>query len=186
MINRFVRKCAMPNANLKVFIVETDLYARNAISSYLAWDRRTRVTQKFATIQQLAEELTKTHQAEMPDTILLDDFLLPTPEAAAQVLATIQALCKAHVLILAHQPIAALASAAREAGAKGYVSREEVGLQISWMVVWARDYPFVVTPACASFFSDAAVLPDGRKYPELTDRIRQALILCVVEGMSAE
>ena len=32
------------NVNLKVLVMDTDYYALQAINSYLAWDRRTRVT----------------------------------------------------------------------------------------------------------------------------------------------
>ncbi|NJL94171.1 MAG: hypothetical protein HC915_10815 [Anaerolineae bacterium] len=56
------------------------------------------------------------------------------------------------------------------------------------MVVWlvASRPGFVITPHLKLSFPEATLLPDTRSYPELTDRIRQALLLCVIEGMSAE
>lgn len=174
--------------NYTVVIVEQDFYARQAINSYLAWDRRTRVTERLSNLDQLAAYLSTAPRAELPDTILLDSALLPTPEYTEATLQRILALCKgkAHVIVMAHVPLEPIAKATRLAGGRGYVDRADVGLQISWMIVWARKHHFIATPLTASYFPDAVILPHGREYPELTDRVRQALMLCVVEGMSAD
>jgi DNA-binding NarL/FixJ family response regulator len=170
----------------KVVIVEKDIYARNAINSYLAWDRRTRVMEKFKTLEQLTDYLSHAPIAELPDTILLDGRLLVSVEQTRAALAYIKRLCSADVLVLAESDMRDIANAVKEAGGRGYLHREDVGLQVSWLIVWAKNHPFVVSPQTAFLFPDAAQLPDGREYPELTDRVRQALMLCVVEGMSAE
>lgn len=176
----------MLTENYKVVIVESDFFARNAINSYLARDRRTRVTHRLSSLDELFNQLEKAPIAELPDTILLDDTLLAPPDYAASQLRRIHALCQAHVLVLAHHFDEVLAKATRQAGGRGYVIRQEVGLQISWLVVWARVYPFVTTRSLKNQLPDAAILPEGREYPELTERVRQALMLCVVEGMSAQ
>jgi DNA-binding NarL/FixJ family response regulator len=111
---------------------------------------------------------------------------LTSAEQTRAALAYIKRLCDADVLVLAEAEIKDIAYAIKEAGGRGYLNREDVGLQVSWLIVWAKKYPFVVTPRTAHLFPGAAKLPDGRDYPELTDRVRQALMLCVVEGMSAE
>ena len=64
---------------------------------------------------------------------------------------------------------------------------------IAWAIVYTLDKDFVVTQhvaeECADLFnrrvSRAAILPGKRDYPELTDRIQQAIRLCVIEGMPA-
>ncbi|HLA45556.1 MAG TPA: sigma factor-like helix-turn-helix DNA-binding protein [Aggregatilineales bacterium] len=170
----------------KVAVVEADFFAARAIASYLAWDRRTRMIKQLKSIEVLIDYLASTIEAELPDTILLDASILLRPQDVQESLARIKVLCKAHVIVMSRYPIKEIAQAVYESGGRGYVIREDVGLQVSWMVGWAREYPFVVTPASASLYPDAAVLPDGREFPELTDRVRQALMLCVVEGMSAE
>jgi DNA-binding NarL/FixJ family response regulator len=174
--------------NYKVVIVEQDFYARQAINSYLAWDRRTRVTQRLADLGELTAYLDSTALAELPDTILLDGALLPTAEYTEAALNRIhhQTHQKAHVLVMAHIPLEPIAKATFDFGGRGYVDRAEVGLQISWMIVWARKHRFVATHLTAPFVPMADVLPHAREYPELTDRVRQALMLCVVEGMSAD
>jgi len=66
-------------------------------------------------------------------------------------------------------------------------------MQIAWAVVFALEHDFLITPGVARSAKhipsnrvyDAAVLPEQREYPEMTDRIRQAIRLCVIEGMPA-
>ena len=179
----------MLNSNLKVFVVDVDIYARLAISTYLGWDRRTRVTQQFSSLQELEAHLSEIPFAELPDTILVDGLLLPT---AKDVHRSVEKIYSYHpevdILVLAHEAHIPVGQAARKAGGNGYLIREEIGLGISWLVVWARKhgYPFVITPSLEAHFADAVILPSAREYPDLTERIRQALLLCVIEGMSAE
>lgn len=172
--------------NYKVAIVEEDFYARHAINSYLAWDRRTRVTQRLGGLEALHNYLRDTAQAELPDTILLDAKLFSNPAHVKTHFDRLHQLCKADLLVMTPHAQAELGRAVQQNKGQGYVLREEVGLQISWMIVWAKNHPFIVTPSTAPLFPEAAILPKGRDYPELTDRVRQALMLCVVEGMSAE
>lgn len=176
----------MLSENYTVVLVEEDFYALHAINSYLAWDRRTRVTHMLSTLDQLIALLVDTPLAEQPSTILLDTALFRSPEYAGAAIKRIGDLCKSDVIVMAHKAQEPIARAVHSAGARGYVVREDVGLQVSWMICWAKNYEFIVTPMSAALFPDAKVLPDGREYPELTDRVRQALMLCVVEGMSAE
>jgi DNA-binding CsgD family transcriptional regulator len=86
----------------------------------------------------------------------------------------------------------ALAALESEVGA--YFLRNDVGLQIAWAIVWAQRPEFAISNGVQKAFTTwtdtrlqaAAVLPPRRRYPGLTDRIREAIQLCVVEGMSAD
>jgi DNA-binding NarL/FixJ family response regulator len=86
-----------------------------------------------------------------------------------------------------------LVEVAAEHKASAFLLKHDVRFRIAWAVVYMLDHDFLITPgvakACAKVFNTrifhAAVLPDQRDYPELTDRIRQAIQLCVVEGMPA-
>lgn len=179
----------MLTVNMTVYLVEKDIYARYAINSYLGWDRRTRVTHQFSNLEALEAQLSEAPYAELPDTILLDGLLMPTPQMAENAMQRIyRHHPAAHVLVLAHDARREIGQAVRASKGNGYLLREETGLQLSWLVVWARehDYPFIVTPSTAPFFDDGAIIPSSREYPDLTERIRQALLLCVIEGMSAE
>jgi DNA-binding NarL/FixJ family response regulator len=97
------------------------------------------------------------------------------------------------VICLARVADARLVDAAADAGARGYLLKSEVGMQIAWAIVYALDHDFIISPAIEQASEQifntrlihATVLPGRREYPELTERIRQAIELCVVEGMPA-
>jgi DNA-binding CsgD family transcriptional regulator len=73
------------------------------------------------------------------------------------------------------------------------LSKNEVRLQLAAAVVYSLNHDFVITKgiarATSKIFNNrlfhATILPDRRDIPELTERIRQAIQLCVVEGMPA-
>ncbi|MCS7072407.1 MAG: hypothetical protein NZM00_12950, partial [Anaerolinea sp.] len=58
--------------NLKVVVLDTDYYALQAINSYLAWDRRTRVTHLAESPDDLNRYLSRVALAERPDVLLID------------------------------------------------------------------------------------------------------------------
>jgi DNA-binding NarL/FixJ family response regulator len=182
------------DVNLKVLIMDTDFYALQAVNSYLAWDRRTRVTNLSESLAQMWQYLDNTPLAEMPDVVLLEsDHLGGAAFLRDTILRLMRKVEDVRVICLAQMADADLAESAAEAGANGFLLKGEVRLQIAWAIVFSLDRDFVVTQevakACAHRFNHrlfhASVLPEMRKFPELTDRIRQAIKLCVVEGMPA-
>jgi DNA-binding NarL/FixJ family response regulator len=187
----------MPNTmdvNLKVLVMDTDFYAQHAINSFLAWDRRTRVTNLSETLQEMWNYLKRTPIAELPDVVLLEADHIGTP---AQVMEHIQSLKKlvegVRIICLAQIANGELVEAAAEAGADGFLLKQEVRFQIAWAIVYALEHDFIITPAIAKASANrfhhrifhASILPEMRKFPELTARIRQALKLCVLDGMPA-
>jgi DNA-binding NarL/FixJ family response regulator len=180
--------------NLKVLLFDTDYYALQAVNSYLAWDRRTRVTFMAESLKALWSHIDTTPGAELPDVIVIDSDHLGSPESLQQVITRLrEKVAGVRVLCLAQFMVPELVEAAAHAEARGYLLKQEVRLQIAWAIVYALNHDFTITPGvargCAHLFNSrifhAAVLPDRREYPELTDRIRQAIELCVVEGMPA-
>lgn len=181
--------------NLKVAILDTDFYALQAITGYLALDRRTRVVRTAETKAQLVSYLRGAATAELPDVILLDADHAGSPEQLQTLVGQLQALAPAAiVLCMAQATDMALVTAAARAGARGYFLKGDVRLQISWAIVFACEHDFVITQRigkqAAEMFEGrlfrASVLPAQRHYPELTDRVRQAIRLCVLEGMPAQ
>jgi DNA-binding NarL/FixJ family response regulator len=180
--------------NLKVAILDTDFYALQGITSYLALDRRTRVIHTAEQQAQLFAFLRHAAVAELPDVILLDADHVGTPDKLETLIARLYDLVpNSMVLCMAQTTVPELVKAAAHAGARGYLLKGDVRLQISWAIIFALDHDFVVSRRCrdeASGIFDgrlfrATVLPAQRQYPELTQRIRQAIRLCVVEGMPA-
>jgi len=182
------------NINLKVLLLDTDIYALQAMNSYLAWDRRTRVTFTANTEQAMWDFLNNTAVAELPDVVVLDADHLGGAGRLRQTIDHLkQQLPEARVICLAQSVYPDLVEASANHGASAYLLKQETRLMIAWAIVYALDKDFVVTRTvaadCADLFnsrvSRASVLPGKREYPELTDRIQQAIRLCVVEGMPA-
>lgn len=180
--------------NLKVLIMDTDFYAIQSINSYLAWDRRTRVTKLCESLTEMWDYIDRTALVELPDIVLLDADHLGGPEALKAVVRKLQQrIEEVRVICMAQVVDPSLVAAAADVGANGFLLKQDVRFQIAWAIVYTLNHDFIVTGtvarACQDLFSSrvfhAKTLPERREYPELTDRIRQAIKLCVVEGMPA-
>ena len=188
-------KSAHINANLKVLLLDTDYYSLQAINSYLAWDRRTRVTYMAESVEDMWRYLNKTPLAELPDVIVMDADHFGGPVLLQQHIERLRAhIPRLMIICLAQMSDIHLIEAAATAGARGYLLKSEVRLHIAWAIVYALDYPFITTKtitregerAFQRLHIKVTTLPPRRQYPELTERIRQAIELCVVKGMPAQ
>ncbi len=182
------------NINLKVLLLDTDFYALQAVNSYFAWDRRTRVTFMAESVGAMWQHLRESPMAEYPDVVVMDSDHTGGPEGLQALLIELrQRIPQVRIICIAQHVDPALVVVAAETGASGYLLKQEVRLQIAWAVVYSMDYDFLVTHTvhklCEHLFNGrifrAAILPEQRDYPEMTERIRQALKLSVVEGMPA-
>ncbi len=180
--------------NLKVLVMDIDYYALQAINSYLAWDRRTRVTCMAESIDEMWNYINRTPLAELPDVVILDAEQIGGADGVRYHVERLRQKVKGVMVIcLAKEPDMAMVEAAADAGARGFLLKGEVRLQIAWAIVFALDHDFIISPsierAGAQVFNSrlnhAATVPKRREYPELTERIRQAIELCVVKGMPA-
>jgi DNA-binding NarL/FixJ family response regulator len=182
------------NVNLKVLLLDTDYYALQAINSYLAWDRRTRVNCMAESIEEMWKYINRTPLAELPDVIILDaDHMGGAASLKSNIERLRQKIQGVMVICLAQFPDPSLIEAAFKSGARGYLLKSEARLQIAWAIVFALEHDFIVTATIAragerifnSRLRHVTTLPPRREYPELTERIRQAVELCVVKGMPA-
>jgi DNA-binding NarL/FixJ family response regulator len=180
--------------NLKVVVMDSDYYAMQSLNGYLAWDRRTRVTFMTTRLQAFWDYLHESPVAELPDVIVLDADHLGDSAAVRAVLRDIYYIVPDVMLVCLAQAIHPdLVETVAEVGARAYLLKHEVGMQIAWAIVYAIEHEFVVTPEVAVVMKDthnkriyeASILPEQRDYPEMTERIRQAIRLCVIEGMPA-
>lgn len=181
--------------NLKVLVLETDFYARQAINSYLAWDRRTRVVHLADTLESVVHYVESVPQVEWPDVVLLDALAADTPDKLALLVQQLEdTIPDVMTLVLDRKLDLETVRAVVAARADGYLLRNELRLRLAWAIVWAQKHDFVVTASVKEALKDefsgriyrAIVIPERREFPQLTERVRQALQLCVVEGMSAE
>jgi len=180
--------------NLKVALYDSDFYALQALNSYLAWDRRTRVIYSTVDLRALLETLQSLPYAEKPDVLVMDADHVGGPQALLTLMGRLRRVVeKLTIICLGQTPQADLLDAAAEGGARAFLLKQDVQLQITWAVIYALEHTFTIThgllsQAHESFQSkvrQAAVLPSQRHYPEMTERIRQAIKLCVIEGMPA-
>jgi DNA-binding NarL/FixJ family response regulator len=180
------------DTNLKVLIYDHDLFALHAINSYLAWDRRTRVHCLVTNVENAFEWLANEDESEWPDVLLLDTFQFYDPTKLTAIIQRFYAVARQFgIVILDHEPDSERLQVAVETRCKGYFLRADTGIHIASSLVWLQNEQFGVSISVERALKDtlpqyATVLPDRRQYPELTDRIRQAIQLCVVEGMSAD
>ena len=70
----------LQNINLKVLLMDTDFYALQAVNSYLAWDRRTRVTLLADSPEQMWRQIKESPFAERPDVVIMDADHFGAPE----------------------------------------------------------------------------------------------------------
>ncbi len=174
--------------------MDTDFYASHAINSFLAWDRRTRVTHIAESLKDMWSNINSTPLAELPNVILLETDHVGGPDMLVKTITELhKRIPHVRVICLAQEPIVSLVEAASEANAAGYFLKQDIRLQIAWGIVYCLNHEFTVTTsiahACSERFNHrifhARVLPGMRKFPELTGRIGQALKLCVLDGLPA-
>jgi DNA-binding NarL/FixJ family response regulator len=184
----------MTEINLTVVLMDTDFYAMHAINGFLAWDRRTRVTHQCSSVEAMMDYLNRIPMAEQPDVILLDtDQMMDMAELAALIKRLRARIEDVHIICTTESVRDEVAATAAEAGAHGCLLKSDVKFQIAWAIVESLTRDFIITssfqrPARESSqhrFNRAYVLPPMREFKELTRRVRQALQLCVVEGMPA-
>ncbi len=180
--------------NLKVVILDTDFYASHAINSFLAWDRRTRVTHLADSVKDMWTHLNNTPLAELPNIVLLEADHIGGTEILTKTIHELQKrVAQVRIICMGQDVTVNLVEAAADANAAGYFLKQDVGMQIAWGIVYSLNHEFTITStishACSDRFNHrifkAAVLPGMRKFPELTGRIGQALKLCVLDGLPA-
>ncbi len=180
--------------NLKVVILDTDYYAMQSINGYLAWDRRTRVMYMTTHLDDFWTYMRETQVTELPDVIVMDADHLGDLDHIEKVLDDVRRFVpNALIVCLSQTNSPKLVETVAQAGAHAFLLKHEVGMQIAWAIVFTLKHEFVITPSVAKMVVgsqvkrvyEAEVLPEQRDYPEMTDRIRQAIRLCVIEGMPA-
>lgn len=180
--------------DLKVAIIDGDYYAMQAINGYLAWDRRTRVIFMGADLDALWGYIQTIVPAEYPDVVILDVDHFDSDADTQDKLAEVRQKMPAALLICMAQRINFdLLDIVAQSGARAFLLKQDVRMQIAWAIVYAINQPFLITASLVhaargqqvNAIYRASILPEQREYPEMTDRIRQAIRLCVIEGMPA-
>ena len=182
--------------NLNVLVVDSDFYARNAINAYLAWDRRTRVIGKAARLADFWQALDERKLKDQPDAVILDARQLGgANRLAAEIRRLRQRFSDIMVVCLAPFPDLDDLYAAIDAGAKAYLLKPDTRIHIAWAICQAyclEDRNLLLSAGVADEARKLAhrrlrwakQLAGPRKFPGMTDRAYEALVLFAIEGMS--
>lgn len=184
------------NIDIRVFVIERDPYALQAIVAYLGWDRRTRVIGQCASVERIPPP--SFHERILsgePDIVTLDTGLAVDPaQLASFIVAVRQAFPDSAVVCLAHEFKPDEVEPAVQAGARGYLLRDDVGRAIASALCEVTGHHLTVSHGLADLVYQSAnplihsalVMAPARLHPSLSLRVEQALQLCVIEGMPAE
>ena len=182
--------------NLKVAIVDSDLYALSAINAYFAWDRRTSVIFKSGRLDNFWRAYEENTLREKPDVFVIDANHLGGAELLGSAIEQLRAAVPGVMIIcLAQFADLDLIHAAAEAGAKAYWLKDDVRLHIGWAVcacLCLDEEAFSVSGGVVEAgrrlshrrLRGARELPGPKQYKDLTPRKREAMVLFAIEGMS--
>lgn len=177
---------------IKVFIIDDDFYVRQATTSLLTRDERTEVVGSAASISEAMYEL----ETSMPNIILLDLDFKHTRESGLEAITPLKKLLpKTGILIFSASRDESSILEAMQAGAAGYIWKNDAAEGLGSAIERVKDGNFVITESIARLiygkFSGliderpAEILPEGKHYSELTKRIEQVMRLYCFEGMTA-
>jgi DNA-binding NarL/FixJ family response regulator len=180
------------HGGIHIYILEHDVYARQAVASYLSWDRRTRVIGTAAGPYEMIASMIDEHEDVKLDAITLDAGIAPCSVELGKLIHLIHHYFPETkvICLVSHVDVQGVV-AARKAGAAAVLSREVVGMGVASAIWYVLAHGFTVTEDIEHLLHntcncDSHVLPGRRHYVRLTPRIEHALWLCVVEGMPAE
>jgi two-component system nitrate/nitrite response regulator NarL len=176
---------------IKVFIIDDDFFVRQATTSLLTKDQRTEV---IGSASKPAEALATIKTP--PDIILLDMDFKQIQESGLQAIGPLKrAFPETNILIFSMSRDEELILKAMQAGADGYIWKNDAAEGLGSAIERVEEGNFVVTESVARLIfgkvsgllgdRPAEILPQGKKYVDLTRRVEQVMRLFCIDGMSA-
>jgi DNA-binding NarL/FixJ family response regulator len=177
---------------IKVFIIDDDFYVRQATTSLLTKDERTEVVGSTASLLEAYTDL----KTSLPDLILLDLDIKHTRENGLEAIAPLKKVFpKISILIFSASRDENLILEAMQAGADGYIWKNDAAEGLGSAIERVKEGSFVVTESVARLIfgkisgllgeRPAEILPEGKRYLDLTKRVEQVMRLFCIDGMAA-
>jgi two-component system nitrate/nitrite response regulator NarL len=177
--------------SIKVFIIDDDFFVRQATTSLLTKDQRTEVIGTAATPTESYRVI-----KEIPDIILLDMDFKHAQESGLNAIAPLKnKYPHTSILIFSMSRDEELILKAMQAGADGYIWKNDAAEGLGSAIERVEEGNFVVTESIARLIfgkvsgllgdRPAEILPQGKKYVDLTRRVEQVMRLFCIDGMSA-
>jgi DNA-binding NarL/FixJ family response regulator len=178
-------------STIKVFIIDDDFFVRQATASLLTKDERTEVVGSAPSLSE-ALRILKT----APDIVLLDMDLKHARESGLEAIVPLKkAFPNSSILIFSVSRDEHLILEAMRSGADGYIWKNDAAEGLGSAIERVQQGNFVVTETIARLIfgkvSDllvnrqAEILPEGKRYFDLTRRVEQVMRLFCIDGMSA-
>lgn len=176
---------------IKVFIIDDDFFVRQATTNLLTRDERTEVMGSASSPSEALETFT----AE-PDIFLLDMDFKNSNESGLQAIEPLKkAFSNTNILIFSMSRDETLILEAMKAGADGYIWKNDAAEGLGSAIERVQAGNFVVTESIARLIfgkvadllgnRPAEILPEGKRYLDLTNRVEQVMKLFCIDGMSA-
>lgn len=176
---------------IKVFIIDDDFFVRQATTSLLTKDDRTEVIGSASSVTEAFEVI-----EERPDIILLDMDLKHTRESGVDAIGPLKKrFPKTNILIFSVSRDENMILKAMQAGANGYIWKNDAAEGLGSAIERVQRGNFVVTESVSRLISgkiddylgrrNAEILPEGKRYFDLTHRVEQVMRLFCIDGMSA-
>ncbi len=176
---------------IQVFIIDDDFFVRQATTSLLTKDDRTEVVGSASSLAEAMKNIKAT-----PDVILLDMDLKHARESGLEAIKPLKEnFPDINILIFSVSRDEKLILEAMRAGADGYIWKNDAAEGLGSAIERVHQGNFVVTESVARLIfgkvSDllvnrqAEILPEGKRYFDLTRRVEQVMRLFCIDGMSA-
>jgi len=176
---------------IKVFIIDDDFFVRQATTSLLTKDERTEVIGSASSLTEAFELI-----EERPDIFLLDMDLKHSRESGVDAISPLKKrFPKTNILIFSVSRDETMILKAMQAGADGYIWKNDAAEGLGSAIERVQRGNFVVTESVARLISgkiedylgrrSAEILPEGKRYVDLTHRVEQVMRLFCIDGMSA-
>ena len=181
---------------VNVLVVDDDYYAREAMRMLLSKDTRTRVWGVASSTAEALGLLSNQRAESAPDVLLLDIRLAEGDRAGILAIPLLKSLAPdARVLMTSVYHDEDTVLSAIQAGADGYVWKNESTDGIAGAIVKVSEGRFVVTPSVAEKIQDRMtglhtyatdVMTNRGRYEDLTASIRKTMDLYCTWGLSAK
>ena len=180
---------------VRVLVIDDDYYVREAITSLVTRDARTRLWGVSRSVPEALAMLTEETRGPRPDVILVDVRLAEGDRAGIEGIASLRAACGAsRILVTSVDDDDELVLAAVQAGADGFVSKNETADSVATALtrvaegrfLLSRDLGARLVGRIAELGSYAETLPRPLEAVGMTEAVRKTVYLYVVCGLSAQ
>jgi DNA-binding NarL/FixJ family response regulator len=179
---------------VRVLVVDDDYYVREAVTALVSRDARTRL---WGAVRGVPDAISSLVQSDgpPPDVILLDVRLAEGDRAGIEGISALREACQScRILVTSVDDDDDVVLAAVQAGADGFVSKNETGERVVSALTHVAEGKFLLSPGLAGRLIDkvaelgtyAERLPEPTEAVGMTESMRKTLYLYVVCGLSAQ